>query len=308
VTDRCAHESFGGNIIKCGTLYLVPTPLGNPDDLSPRARSILENVDYIAAEDTRRAARLLSAVGIGNELVSYYEQNAEQRDEQILNDLLWNAKSVAVVSDAGTPCVSDPGAGLVQKAIERNIKVVSVPGPTAILTALSASGLDPSRFVFVGFAPPKGRKRDDFITGMAQEKYTVVFFESPHRLSKTLADLEKHGLGERRLTIARELTKEYEEFLYLDVMSALRYYETVEPRGEFTLVLEGIKAFERRTDTQLEDQSDEALKDLLHQLLSEGVRTKQAAKILSQASGIEQRRLYDLALEIEEDESDLNQK
>ena len=276
-------------------------------DFIPRSYPFGQSGRFEPACTFNFGKRGLHRCGIGNELVSYYEQNAEQRDEQILNDLLWNAKSVAVVSDAGTPCVSDPGAGLVQKAIERNIKVVSVPGPTAILTALSASGLDPSRFVFVGFAPPKGRKRDDFITGMAQEKYTVVFFESPHRLS-TLADLEKHGLGERRLTIARELTKEYEEFLYLDVMSALRYYETVEPRGEFTLVLEGIKAFERRTDTQLEDQSDEALKDLLHQLLSEGVRTKQAAKILSQASGIEQRRLYDLALEIEEDESDLNQK
>jgi 16S rRNA (cytidine1402-2'-O)-methyltransferase len=306
VTDRCAHESFGGNIVKCGTLYLVPTPLGNHDDLSPRARSILESVDYIAAEDTRRAARLLSAAGIGNELISYYEQNAEEKDEQILGDLLWNAKSVAVISDAGTPCISDPGAGLVQKAIERNIKVVSLPGPSAILTALSASGLDPSRFVFLGFIPPKGRKRDDFMTGMAQEKLTVVFFESPHRLSRTLTDLEKLGLGERRLTIARELTKEYEEFLYLDVMSALRYYETVEPRGEFTLVLEGINAFERRTDTKLEEVSDETMKDLLHQLLAEGVRTKQAARILSQASGIEQRHLYDLALEIEEVGIDLD--
>lgn len=307
MTDRCAHESFGGNIVKCGTLYLVPTPLGNPDDLSPRARSILESVDYIAAEDTRRAARLLSAVGIGNELISYYEQNAEEKDEQILNDLLWNEKSVAVISDAGTPCISDPGAGLVQKAIERNIKLVSVPGPSAILTALSASGLDPSRFVFVGFIPPKGRKRDDFITEMAREKLTVIFFESPHRLSRSLADLEKQGLGERRLTIARELTKEYEEFLYLDVMSALRYYETVEPRGEFTLVLEGSRAFERRTDTKLEEHSDETLKNLLRQLLAEGVRTKQAARILAHASGIEQRRLYDLALKIEEEGLDLNQ-
>ena len=307
MTDRCAHESFGGNIVTCGTLYLVPTPLGNPDDLSPRARSILESVDYIAAEDTRRAARLLSAVGIGNELISYYEQNAEEKDEQILSDLLWNAKSVAVISDAGTPCISDPGAGLVQKAIERNIKVVSVPGPSAILTALSASGLEPSRFVFVGFIPPKGRKRDDFITEMAREKLTVIFFESPHRLIRTLSDLEKQGLGERRLTIARELTKEYEEFLYLDVMSALRYYETVEPRGEFTLVLEGSRAFERRTDTKLEEHSDETLKDLLRQLLAEGVRTKQAARILAHASGIEQRRLYDLALKIEEEVLDLNQ-
>ena len=134
----------------------------------------------------------------------------------------------------------------------------------------------------------------------------MVFFESPHRLRRTLTDLEKLGLGERRLTIARELTKEYEEFLYLDVMSALRYYETVEPRGEFTLVLEGINAFERRTDTKLEEVSDETMKDLLHQLLAEGVRTKQAARILSQASGIEQRHLYDLALEIEEVGIDLD--
>ena len=165
-------------------------------------------------------------------------------------------------------CVSDPGPGWC-KRLNATLRLFRYPGPRPI-DRLVRIRPGSSRFVFVGFAPPKGRKRDDFITGMAQEKYTVVFFESPHRLSKTLADLEKHGLGERRLTIARELTKEYEEFLYLDVMSALRYYETVEPRGEFTLVLEGIKAFERRTDTQLEDQSDEALKDLLHQLLSEG--------------------------------------
>lgn len=301
MTERCAHESFGGNIIKCGTLYLVPTPLGNPNDLSPRARSILENVDYIAAEDTRRAARLLSSVGIGNDLISYYEQNAEQRDEQILSDLVEEAKSIAVISDAGTPCVSDPGASLVLKAIERNIKVVSVPGPTAILTALAASGLDPSRFVFSGFIPPKGRKRDDFIAKMAQEEYTVVFFESPHRLKKTLSDMEKQGLGERHITIAREMTKEYEEFLYLDVVSALRYYDAVEPRGEFTLVLEGVSAFERRTDTVVEELSDDVLRNLLRQLLKEGVRTKQASRILSKATGAEQRRLYDLALEIEKD-------
>ncbi|MDD2427678.1 MAG: 16S rRNA (cytidine(1402)-2'-O)-methyltransferase [Eubacteriales bacterium] len=301
MTNICAHEDFGGNISRCGTLYLVPTPLGNPDDLSPRARSILESVDYIAAEDTRRAARLLSSVGIGNDLISYYEQNADQRDEQILNDLVENAKSVAVISDAGTPCVSDPGASLVRKAIERNIKVVSLPGPSAILTALAASALDPSRFVFLGFAPPKGRKRDEFFEKLAQEEYTVVFFESPHRLAKTLAAMEQEGLAERRLTIARELTKEYEEYLYLDVMSASRYYETVEPRGEFTLVLEGVNAFERRTDTIVEEFSDEELRNLLRQLLTERVRTKQAAKILSKITGVEQRRLYDLALEVEND-------
>lgn len=299
VNARCAHESFGGNINICGTLFLVPTPLGNPEDLSPRARYILENVDYIAAEDTRRAARLLSSVGIGNTLVSYYEQNSEQRDEEIINDLLHEAKRVAVISDAGTPCVSDPGASLVLKAIERNIKVISVPGPSAILTALAASGLDPSRFVFNGFLPPKGRKREEIIKKMGQEEHSVVFFESPHRLSKTLADMEQQGLGERRLTIARELTKEYEEFLYLDVMSALRYYETVEPRGEFTLVLEGSSAYEKRTGTTLGEIADPELENLLAQLLAEGVRTKAAAKILAQATGVEQRRLYDLALEIE---------
>ncbi|NLC26198.1 MAG: 16S rRNA (cytidine(1402)-2'-O)-methyltransferase [Fastidiosipila sp.] len=304
MAQKCAQENFGGNATKCGTLYLIPTPLGNPDDLSVRARSILENVDYIAAEDTRRAARLLSSLGIGNDLVSYYEQNAEQREEQILNDLTQEAKSVAVISDAGTPCISDPGASLVFKAIEHNLKVVSVPGPSAILTALVASGLDPSRFVFSGFAPPKGSKRDDFIAKMAREEYTVVFFESPHRLRKTLTDMEKQGLGERRLTIARELTKEYEEFLYLDVSSALRYYETVAPRGEFTLVLEGVGAFEKRTNKVIEEFSDETLQNLLGQLLNEGVRTKPASKILSEITGMPQRQLYDLALEIDKNSSE----
>lgn len=283
-----------------GTLVLVPTPLGRADDLSPRARRILETADYLACEDTRRAARLLSSLGIGNRLVSYYEQNAEQRHEDILRDLEQGRQTIAVITDAGTPCISDPGAALVNLAVERGIRVVSVPGPTAVVTALAASGLDPSRFVFDGFLPVKGRERREMIDAWANEPRTVVFFEAPHRLRRTLDDLAGAGLGDRRMTVARELTKPYEEYLHFAVSEAVRYYETVVPRGEFTLVLEGTRAHARRTGCEAHAADGETAREIIRFALEAGLKTKQAAQLAARLTGGDRRILYQTAL----DESD----
>ena len=174
--------------------------------MSPRAGEILGAVDYIAAEDTRRAARLLSSLGVGNRLVSYYEQNKALRERRLLDDLLAGL-DIALISDAGMPCISDPGSSLVRQAVRSGIRVSVIPGPSAFLSALAASGLDTARFVFEGFLPVKGKDRFDRLEAMGREGRTMAFYEAPHRLRKTLTDLKARGLGERLLVLARELTK-----------------------------------------------------------------------------------------------------
>lgn len=279
---------------------MVPVHLENPEDLSARAHFVLESADYIVVGDKERATRLLSSAGIKNDLLSFKEDPG-QSDEEILNDLMLNHMSVAFILDAGTSCVSDPESNLLRKVIDRDIKVISVPGPSALLTVLAASGLDYSHFTFIGFIPPKGYKREDAIERIASEEYTVVFFESAQSLSTTLEDLEQNGLGDRRLTLACGQTKETEELLYLDVSSAVRYCENAEARGEYVLALEGASAFEERTESVAGAFSEEALEHLLRQLLIEGAGTKQAAKIIASSTGVEENYLYDLAQKIESD-------
>lgn len=288
-----------------GVLYLVATPLGNPGDLSPRASEVLESVDYIAAEDTRRAARLLSSLGIGNRLLSYYEQNKEGRHEQLLSDLK-AGRSIAVISDAGMPAISDPGQALVSLAVEQGIRVSVIPGPSAFVSAVAASGFDSSRFVYEGFLPVKGRERKDRLQAMAEEGRTLVFYEAPHRIRKTLEDLRETGLGSRRLLAAREMTKRYEEYLHLTVDEAVQHYQAVEPRGEFTLVLEGLDAWRIRTGWDGEAAwADTDLRDLLQEALDQGLGVRQASQELSTRTGISRRRLYQLALDLErEDDPD----
>jgi len=281
-----------------GTLFLVATPLGNTGDMSPRAIDVLQKVTYIAAEDTRTAARLLSELGIGNHLVSYYEQNQHLRHDMFLRDLK-AGRSIAVISEAGMPCISDPGEGIVRAAEREGLPVSVIPGPSALLSAVAASGFDTGRFVYEGFIPVKGKDRRERIDAIASEKRTVVFYEAPHRIRRTLGDLLKAGLGERRLVIARELTKKYEEFVRLSVSGAAAYYETVTPRGEFTAVLEGAAEYEARTGVGSDaGLSEEELAAMLIKCLDDGMSTREAAAAVAAKTGIPRNKLYEAALTV----------
>lgn len=231
----CATEK---NRISGGTLYLVATPIGNLSDLSARAIKVLREVDVIAAEDTRNTQKLLSMLEIhGKELISYYEHNKRARGE-ILAQKLEDGLSVALVTDAGTPAISDPGEDLVRLCAERGIPVTSVPGCCAAINALSLSALATGRFAFEGFLSTNAGERRQRLSEIAREKRTLIFYEAPHKLIKTLSDLLA-TFGNRKITLCREMTKRNEEILRTTLEDAVKLYETVSPRGEYVLVLEG---------------------------------------------------------------------
>lgn len=240
------------NLILGGTLYLVATPIGNLSDLSARAIKVLKGVDVIAAEDTRNTQKLLSILDIhGKELISYYEHNKRARGE-VLAEKLENGLSVALVTDAGTPAISDPGEDIVRLCDERGIPVTAVPGPCAAINALSLSALATGRFAFEGFLSTNTGERRKRLSEIAREKRTMIFYEAPHKLTATLADLLK-TFGDRRITLCREMTKRNEEIMRTTLEKAVSYYETVAPRGEYVLVLQGEEELppeSRPTDTE----------------------------------------------------------
>jgi 16S rRNA (cytidine1402-2'-O)-methyltransferase len=219
-------------------LYLVATPIGNLEDMTVRALRILKEVDVIAAEDTRNTKKLCNYFDITTPLISYHEHNQEQGGEKILH-FLREGKSVALVSDAGLPCISDPGADIVVKAIEEDIAVVPIPGANAALTALIASGISPQPFYFFGFLKRHKKERRTQLEKIAKRDETIIFYEAPHRLKETLKDLELVLGGNRQIVMARELTKKFEEFLRGTIAEALIWANDNEIRGEFCLVIEG---------------------------------------------------------------------
>ena len=226
------------NLILGGTLYLVATPIGNLSDLSARAIKVLREVDVIAAEDTRNTQKLLSILDIhGKELISYYEHNKRARGEMLV-EKLENGLSIALVTDAGTPAISDPGEDIVRLCAERGIPVTSVPGCCAAINALSLSALATGRFAFEGFLSTNTSERRARLSEIAREKRTIIFYEAPHKLCKTLSDLYA-TFGDRRITLCREMTKRNEEILRTTLKEAIALYETVAPRGEYVLVLAG---------------------------------------------------------------------
>lgn len=221
-----------------GLLYLVSTPIGNLEDITQRALRILKEADIIAAEDTRRTTNLLNHFGIKNHLESYFDFNKEKKTKFLIKQLI-NGYSVAVVSDAGTPGISDPAFYLVRSAIQNEIGVVPVPGPTAFIAALTVSGLPTNRFVFEGFLPRK-KGRDTKIKNLLSEERTIVLYESPHRIFKTFTELQK-VLGNRNIAVCRELTKRYEEVYRGNLSEAIDYFKKKTIKGEFVLILEGNK-------------------------------------------------------------------
>ena len=232
------------------TLYLVATPIGNLADLSDRARKVLAEVSFVAAEDTRNTRGLLSHFDIHRELVSYHEHNKAEAGPRIVSRLL-AGESCALVTDAGMPAVSDPGEDLVRLAAEAGITVTCVPGGTAAVTALACSALPTGRFVFEGFLPTDKKEKAARLTALAAEERTAILYEAPHRLKRTLGELAAALGAERPLTVARELTKLNEEFLRTTVGGAVAHYETVEPRGEYVLVLGGAEKKKTAPDWEM---------------------------------------------------------
>lgn len=268
-------------------LYLVGTPIGNLGDFSPRALETLKSVDFIAAEDTRVSLKLLRHFEIKKPLISYHEHNKLTSGESILEKLL-NGESCALVSDAGMPCISDPGTELVALCHERGVEVVSVPGPSALTSALSLSGFLSGSFVFEGFLPAKKGERKERLSALKAEKRTVIFYEAPHKLKNSLRDIFD-VLGDRKISVSREITKLHEETLRGRVSDFISKYEEEQPRGEFVLVLAPAEAHEEEKMSE-----DEALK-LVLSYRDQGLSLKEASKLASAESGYSKNELYSLA-------------
>jgi 16S rRNA (cytidine1402-2'-O)-methyltransferase len=276
-----------------GTLYIVATPIGNLEDVTLRALRVLNEVDVIACEDTRHTRVLLSRHGIATPLVSYHEHNEAARAAELVSRLE-RGESVALVSDAGMPLVSDPGYPLITLAVARSIPIVAIPGPSVVTAALAVSGLPAERFLFAGFLPRKPAERRRAIETLAGIPYTLVFFEAPHRIAATLADLQA-ALGRRRVAIVRELTKRFEEVVRGDIGEVVEHFGTRQPRGEFTVVVEGAAP-----GVDGREASDAVLREHLDTLLGSGVAPSAAARIVAGAHRVPRRTAYRMALQLRE--------
>ncbi len=276
--------------IASGTLYIVPTPIGNLGDLSPRAQQVLAEVAAIAAEDTRHSRKLLQQFAINNEVFALHEHNERERAQAVITRLQ-AGDSLALISDAGTPLISDPGYVLVQQCREQGLRVVALPGPCAITTALSGAGLPTDRFTFEGFLPAKPQQRRKTLAELAAEPRTLVFYESPHRIVATLRDLQEVFGAERKMVLARELTKQFETYLSGSIaeVAAQVNADANQQRGEFVLMLSGAPAVEQQADVQT------GLRTL--QLLRAHMPLKKAAACAAEIHGLRKNQLYQLALE-----------
>ena len=271
-----------------GTLYLVPTPIGNLSDVSDRCRETLALADFIAAEDTRVSLRLLNALEMKKELVSYHEHNKAASGPRILERLL-AGQSCALVTDAGCPAISDPGEDLVRLCVDSSIPVCAIPGPCALVTALCASGLPTGRFCFEGFLPTQKKERNARLSSLQSETRTMIFYEAPHRLCATLEALCAAFGPERRISLCRELTKLHEEYRRTTLGEAAAYYSENPPRGEFVLVVEGAE------ETADAPDMDKALREVTA-LIASGVKRKDAVKLVAGQTGLKKNELYERSL------------
>jgi 16S rRNA (cytidine1402-2'-O)-methyltransferase len=275
-----------------GTLFLVATPIGNLGDASARAVETLQSVDLIAAEDTRHSKRLMQHFGVDTRLLAYHEHNEEQQAPALLERML-NGQSVALISDAGTPLVSDPGYRLVNAALGNQVRVVPVPGPCAAIAALSASGLPTDRFVFEGFPPAKQGARRNYLQALKSEQRTLVFYVSCHRITETLADMMEVFGGDRQAVLARELTKTFETIRRASLNEMVEWVENDENqrKGEIVVLVEGA--------TPSADDRQQQLGELLRVLVEE-LPVKQAAAIAARLTGLSRNEIYRQALSLKE--------
>ncbi|NCO67507.1 MAG: 16S rRNA (cytidine(1402)-2'-O)-methyltransferase [Nitrospirae bacterium CG_4_10_14_0_8_um_filter_41_23] len=269
-----------------GTLYIVSTPIGNLGDLTFRALRVLKEADVIAAEDTRHSRKLLTHYGISKPLISYWGEREKVKSAEIV-ERLHSGQSVALISDAGTPGISDPGAVLIKKAIEENIQVVSIPGPSALIAALSLSGLHTEEFIFIGFLPTKESQRQKILKDLSLERRTLVFYEAPHRILQTLKDMEKIFL-ERKAALIKEITKIHEEVLRGSIPEILTKIKKTTIAGEYVIAVDG-RTEEKKLTT--EDAISE-----VSALMKKGLGRKEAVKKIADAYGLSKKELYDKSL------------
>lgn len=272
-----------------GVLFLVSTPIGNLEDITLRALRVLREADIIAAEDTRQTLKLLNHFEIKKPLVSYYEHNKTLKGNYLIA-LLNEGKNIALVSDAGTPGISDPGEDLVKLAIENDIKVTAIPGPVAAITGLIMSGMPTGRFVFEGFITVNKRSRKERIQSLKNEVRTIVLYEAPHKLLCTLKDLYEI-LGERKIVLARELTKRFEETIRCTLSEAIEFYEKTPPKGEFVLILEGLEEAQL-IETEQKKWDSLTLEQHMEVYLHKGLDKKEAMKKVAEDRGISKRDVY----------------
>ncbi len=268
-----------------GKLYVVGTPIGNLGDMSPRAVETLESVDFIAAEDTRVTVKLLNHLGIKKPMVSYHEHNKASRHESIA-DRIALGETCALVTDAGMPAISDPGEDLVRYCRERELPVESVPGPSALITALSISGMPSKRFSFEGFLSVDKKEREQHLDGLRNDMHTLIFYEAPHKLTGTLRDMLKF-LGDRKIALVKELTKLHENCELTTLSGAVEKYSADLPRGEFVIIVSGAE----KTDTQKEYTLEDAV-EMAKGFISDGMSPTAAAKSAAGLTGVRRNEIY----------------
>lgn len=278
-----------------GSIYLVATPIGNLKDITLRALEILKSVDFIAAEDTRQTLKLLNHFEVKKPLISYHEHNKYESGEKIIKRVL-EGESVALVTDAGTPGISDPGEALVKMAIENDIDVFGIPGPTAFVNALIVSGLNTSRFVFEGFLPVDKKGRKERLEALLNEERTIIFYEAPHKLQRTLEDLYK-TFGDRKIALCRELTKKYEEIIRCTLNEAIEIFKEKKPLGEFVLILEGLskEELERKREETLGEIS---IEEHVKRYIDDGLSKMEAIKKVAKERNIPKSEVYKMVLDL----------
>ena len=270
-----------------GILYIVGTPIGNLNDISPRAINILANVSMVACEDTRQTRKIMNKFSISNNLISFNKENSFQKISSLIVDLK-AGKSVALVSDAGMPGICDPGENIVGQAKSQGIEVICIPGACAAITALVSSGIPSSRFVFEGFLPKKKIDREKILSEISKNEKTTIIYESPHRLKKLLQELFDCCGGDREIIVARELTKKFEEHIGNNINSVINYFKDKEVVGEITLVIKGSKQVK---NNQIKDYD---IKTDLHELINAGLSLSAASKYLAKKYGIKKSIIYNL--------------
>lgn len=280
---------------RAGKLYLVATPIGNLEDITLRALKVLQNVDIIAAEDTRQTLKLLNHYEIKKPMISYHEHNRVSKGEYLINKLL-EGESIALVSDAGCPGISDPGEDIVRLAAEHGIECTMIPGPSAAITGLVLSGMPAGRFVFEGFLPVNKKGRKERILALEKEDRTIIIYEAPHKLARTLNDLYKI-LGNRKIVLARELTKKFEEVVRSTLKEAIEYYANNIPRGEYVLVLEGSGNKPPDLGDECAAQVDAGIAEQVESYIKEGLSKKEAIKKTAKDMRLPKRTVYNQLLD-----------
>ncbi|MBU3156400.1 16S rRNA (cytidine(1402)-2'-O)-methyltransferase [Clostridium estertheticum] len=278
-----------------GKLYLVPTPIGNLKDITLRALEVLQSVDIIAAEDTRQSLKLLNHFNIKKILISYHKFNELGKSEDIIRQVK-EGKNIAIISDAGTPGISDPGSVIVSKCIEQNIEFVVLPGATAITTALVYSGLDTTKFIFRGFLPRENKERKPIIDDLINRSETLIFYEAPHRLLSTLEFLYEN-IGNRKISMCRELTKLYEEIIRLTLEQAIEYYKQNSPRGEYVLVVEG-KSKEAIDKDERAKWDSLTIEEHIQKYMDDGINKKDAMKLVAKDRNLPKSEIYKHSLKL----------